>query len=332
VLTLSPELLLQKGRFSTGQKLPLVIQPTQDGVDLCAWIANYGRSLQDELYRHGAILFRGFSLFTANDFHKFVQVAAREPLAYKERSSPRTEIDKNIYTSTDYPADQSIFPHNENSYAVSFPSKLFFWCEHPADEGGETPLVDTRNVYQLVAPPIRFKFEEKGWMLVRNFTGRFGLSWQKAFQTEDRASVEEYCLRSDIQWEWLSEDRLRTRQVRPAVGIHPVTKEKVWFNHAAFFHVTTINASLRTKLCAEYAEEDLPNNTYYGDGSPIPDGVVEALRQAYMKEMVLFPWQAGDTIVVDNMLTAHARRPFKGRRRILFAMSEPLSWPEIESA
>jgi alpha-ketoglutarate-dependent taurine dioxygenase len=33
------------------------------------------------------------------------------------------------------------------------------------------------------------------------------------------------------------------------------------------------------------------------------------------------PWQAGDILVVDNMLACHGRMPFSGPRKILLAMA-----------
>jgi len=40
--------------------------------------------------------------------------------------------------------------------------------------------------------------------------------------------------------------------------------------------------------------------------------------------LVAFPWQPQDVMLLDNMLTAHGRAPFKGSRRILVAMAEPI--------
>lgn len=34
-----------------------------------------------------------------------------------------------------------------------------------------------------------------------------------------------------------------------------------------------------------------------------------------------FPWQPGDIMVIDNMLMAHGREPFTGKRRIIVAMT-----------
>jgi alpha-ketoglutarate-dependent taurine dioxygenase len=39
---------------------------------------------------------------------------------------------------------------------------------------------------------------------------------------------------------------------------------------------------------------------------------------------VQFTWEKGDVLMVDNMLTAHSRRPFLGERKILVGMAEPL--------
>lgn len=323
-VTISCGDLVQTGPLSPGRPLPLVIEPALEHVDLFGWAAAQRDFIQSELLRAGAILFRKFPVASVADFHLLVTKIAGEPLEYKERSSPRSQVGENIYTSTDYPSNESIFPHNEHSYSQMFPLKLFFWCDIPAQEGGETPLGDTRKIYRRIPPAISEKFEQQGWMFVRNFNSGFGLPWQTVFQTEDRAVVEEYCRKAGIQWEWRSGDRLRTRQVRPAVMKHPHTHEPVWFNHATFFHISTLKTSMGEALRAEYADDELPNNTFYGDGSPIPEEVMAVLRAAYMNEMLSFPWQAGDVVLIDNMLTAHARAPFVGPRRVLVAMADPV--------
>lgn len=70
-------------------------------------------------------------------------------------------------------------------------------------------------------------------------------------------------------------------------------------------------------------EEDLPYNTFYGDGSPIEDSVIAEIREAYQQAMIVYPWQKGDILMLDNMLTAHGRNPYSGSRKILTAMGEP---------
>jgi alpha-ketoglutarate-dependent taurine dioxygenase len=303
--------------------LPLAILPAAPGVDALSWAEANRAGIEEKLLRHGALLFRGFGLRGIESLQAFVRAVCGDLLEYRERSSPRSELADRVYTSTDYPAEQPIFPHNEHSYARRFPLKLFFFCVTPSETGGETPIGDTRRIFQRIDPEIRRRFEERGWMYVRNFHPGFGLSWRTVFQTEDRTAVEAYCREAGIEHEWRSGDRLRTRQVRPATAIHPRTGEPVWFNHATFFHVSTLPEAIREPLLRDFDEDDLPNNTWYGDGSPIEPEVVEHLRRAYLDEMVALPWQEGDLLLIDNMLTAHARNPFTGARKVVVAMADP---------
>ena len=103
---------------------------------------------------------------------------------------------------------------------------------------------------------------------------------------------------------------------------HPKTNEELWFEHAAFFHVSSLPTDVRDSLLAEFAPEDLPMNTYYGDGSAIEDSVLQEIRDAYQRTATRFDWREGDILLIDNMLTSHAREPFSGPRKIVVAMAE----------
>jgi alpha-ketoglutarate-dependent taurine dioxygenase len=166
-------------------------------------------------------------------------------------------------------------------------------------------------------------------MYVRNFGDGFGLAWQDVFQTADKQAVERHCRAKGIETEWKEGDRLRTRAVRRALARHPKTGELVWFNHATFFHLSTLEPTVRQALLEEFEESELPTNTYYGDGSAIDPEVLEQLRAAYDAEIVRFPWQEGDLLMLDNMLVAHGRAPFSGPRQILVGMAEPVSEDQV---
>jgi len=312
-----------------GKTLPLMVQPLMPGINLAEWAANQANFIQQCLSETGAILFRNFKVRNAAEFEQVVKAAsASELLPYKERSSPRSKVEGNVYTSTDYPSDQSIFLHNENSYQHTWPLKIFFYCALPAQQGGETPIADTRRIFMRIPGHIKERFIEKQWRYVRNFNGRFGLPWQTVFQTEDKAKVEEYCRNNGIEVEWKG-DRLKTWAIRPAVVKHPRTGAELWFNHATFFHVTTLSPSVRDVFLATIKEEDLPTNTYYGDGSPIEPETLDELRRIYEEETVAFPWQEGDILMLDNMRAAHGRAPYVGPRKILVGMTEPFSRTDL---
>ncbi|HEY0735646.1 MAG TPA: TauD/TfdA family dioxygenase [Herpetosiphonaceae bacterium] len=322
-LNTTQEALIKTSALTPDQTLPLVVEPALEGVDLIEWATSHRDWLTQQIHTHGGILFRGFAIDRPEQLERFVTAASGELLEYRERSSPRSQVVGNIYTSTDHPPDQTIFLHNENSYQTTWPLQIFFCCTIPAQTGGETPIADVRKVYQRIDPAIRQRFADKQVMYVRNFGGGVGLSWQTVFQTSDRAAVDEYCRHAGITTEWREGDRLRTRRVGPAIGQHPVTGEQVWFNHATFFHVTTLEPQIQAALLAQFQPEELPNNTYYGDGTPIEDEVMAALRAAYEQETVIFPWQRGDVLMLDNMLVAHGRSPFTGSRQVLVGMAHP---------
>jgi alpha-ketoglutarate-dependent taurine dioxygenase len=306
--------------------IPFVIEPAVEGVDGLEWLAGARQQIESWLTEHRALLFRGFGIDSVDKFDRLVAATSTgEKLEYRDRSTPRHTVGNGVYVSTIYPQDQQINPHNEGTYWMKWALKIYFCSLKVPEQGGETPIVDVRNVLHRIDPEIRESFRRKQVLYLRNYNDGFGLPWQDVFQATDRAEVEEYCKSNGISYEWKDGDRLRTRQVRPAIRRHPRTGEEVWFNHAAFFHITSQEPGMREALLAELGEEDLPYNTYYGDGTPIEPEVAEHLRAAYREEMVLFPWQPGDVMLLDNMSIAHARTPYKGAREVIVAMTEPVS-------
>jgi len=233
-------------------------------------------------------------------------------MEYKYKSTPRTHIGSNIYTSTEYPADQEIPMHNEMSYASSWPQKIAFYCHTAAPEGGATPIADSRKIYQHMPSDIRQQFEQKKVMYVRHY-GVLDLKWQDVFQTTDKDEIAAFCERSGIQYEWLEDEGLKTWQVCDAVQQHPVTGEWVWFNQAHLFHVSALDAAVRSNLLAMMPEDQLPRNACFGDGTPISDAVIHQINDVYKQHSVVFPWQDGDLLVLDNMHTAENPMPGRGR-------------------
>jgi alpha-ketoglutarate-dependent taurine dioxygenase len=322
---ISAESLVECRPLIEGSLLPLLISPRVQGLDLTAWAAGQRTFIAESLLRHAGILFRGFTVERPDQLEAIIHAVSGEALEYRERSSPRSNVEGRIYTSTDYPPSYPIFLHNENSYQSVWPLKIFFFCQQPAATGGETPIADCRRVLAGIHPEVRDRFVAKGWMYVRNFGDGLGLDWRTVFQTSDKEAVAEHCRRTGIEVEWKADDRLRTRAVRPAMTPHPRTGEPLWFNHATFFHVSSLPQEIREALLAEFQNEELPANTYYGDGSPIEPATLDHLRELYDRETVRFPWQKGDVLLLDNMMAAHGRAPYSGARKILVGMAEPVS-------
>lgn len=313
--------LIRERLLDPERSLPLLIEPATHGVSLPDWAARNREFIRQRLQRHGGILFRGFNLSAIDEFELLLKSLAGELLEYSYRSTPRTQVSGRIYTSTEYPAHQTIPLHNEMSYTRNWPMLLGFFCVEVAPEGGETPIADSRRVFNRIDPDIRNMFARKSVMYVRNYGEALDLPWQDVFQTEDRGEVEAYCRNSGIEFEWKSNNELRTTQVCQATAMHPDTGEQVWFNQAHLFHISSLEAQVRESLLSSSGGEP-PRNACYGDGSPLEPAALEAIRAAYDEETVVFPWGQRDVLLLDNMLAAHGRRPYRGARKIVVGMGQ----------
>ncbi len=67
---------------------------------------------------------------------------------------------------------------------------------------------------------------------------------------------------------------------------------------------------------AAVAPDDQAMDCTYGDGAPIPDQDMEALRDAIWKNLIAFQWQRGDVLAIDNRAISHGRMPYQGPRNI----------------
>ena len=315
--------------LEASQSLPVVVEPTNAKTDPFGWVSDHKALIEQKLLLHGAVLFRGFNIDTIETFRRLINPLITEAMRHPEMIAGRQEVGDAVYTPTKYPPDRQIAPHNEHSASLTFPGRLAFWCQVPAERGGETPIIDTRKVYKRLDPRVRDKFERLGWMLVRNYHDLPERRWQTVFQTESRAEVEAYCTENKVHCEWTPRNQLRTRRVLPAVMRHPVTGDLSWFNHVTFFHVTTLPPRIQSFIRSTYREEDFPNNTYYGDGSSIDADTIRTLQDAYRSETVSFPWLRGDVLLIDNIATAHARNSFTGPRQILVSLANPITRNDV---
>ncbi|MFB2879415.1 TauD/TfdA family dioxygenase [Floridanema aerugineum] len=310
--------------LNTDSSLPLVVSPAMDGVNLTSWASQQRSWIESSLYQYGGLLFRGFRIDSTDDFVQFIQATSQgELLEYIYRSTPRTQLQDKVYTSTEYPADQFISMHNENAYSTSWPMKIWFCCLQPALQGGETLVADSRKVFQRIDPAVRQKFAEKKVMYIRNY-GDIDLSWQEVFQTNDRSDVEAYCRQAGIEFEWNGE-KLRTSQVCQAIASHPKTGDQVWFNVAHIFHISNFAEDIQKSLLSVFQPEDMPRHACYGDRQPMEVSTLNEIRAAYQAETIAIKWQKGDILMLDNMLVAHGRKPFTGARQVVVGMAEPYS-------
>ncbi|RMH92928.1 TauD/TfdA family dioxygenase [Lysobacter pythonis] len=322
---------LQVSCVDAARRFPLLVEPVETGSSIENAIADIGRLTDRLLYRHAGMLFRGFSVADLNVFDGFVRSFGHPPISYEFGSSQRSMLTKGVYTSTEFPKNRSIPLHNEQAYTTAWPMKIWLHCVIASPVGGETPVADSRRIYERIDPAIRERFERMHLLYVRNYGTGMDLSWQQTFGTESRGDVENFCHENGINVQWINDKQLRTEQLVQGTAWHPVTKVPVWFNQAHLFHASSQGAEVMAMLLDILGDaRNLPRHVFYGDGTPLEDSVLEHIRGVMAEESVKFPWRPGDIVMLDNMLAAHAREPFEGERKVVVSLAEPFSLDELE--
>lgn len=307
--------------------LPTLVVPAGEGSSveqLVAWVEENREQILSELRQHGALLFRGFGFADLDGFESFSRALCPAlQSSYAGGNSPRHRVAGSVFTSTEYPKGERISLHNEASYLKEMPRVIMFYCHLPATSGGQTPVADCRKILAGIREDVRRRFIEKKVRYINNLHGGDGVgrSWQQAFESEDRAAVEQRLRADGYDYQWRPDGSLRTSMVCEAVARHPVTGEESWINQAEQWHPSGLAPRTRRALQSIMSEEDFPHNATFGDGSPMAETDLEHIREVMRAEERVFEWQAGDVLVCDNLLVAHGRQPYEGERRVLVSLA-----------
>lgn len=300
--------------------------------DAVAWATAHRDRIEESVQRCGAVLIRGFAITSATEFRAVCAAIRPDLRNYAGGDSPRTGVADQVYTSTEYPAHLEVYLHNELSYAGWSPDRLFFCCLIPSETGGETHLADGREILGALDPAVRGRFEARGVTYLQHLWDASGVpgigkSWQETFETGDRAAVERYLDGAGMRFDW-TRLGLRTAADHPAILNHPVTGERCWHNQADQWHrgIPGVKVSFGRSGTGGYdahtaGVETLGNHVTYGDGSEIDVEDLMHVRSVSHTCEAKFSWQAGDVLVIDNVLAMHGRKPFTGPRRVLAAMA-----------
>jgi hypothetical protein len=306
-----------------GEPFPFVMRCETRGSDLTAaatWVAAHRDELVNKAARHGAVLFRGFPLLTAEDFDAFVAAFHLPNFPYYESLSNavRTNRTPRVFTANEAPPSVQILLHHEMAQTPIHPSRLFFFCEQPAAEGGATPLCRSDFLWEWLAvrrPDFARDCEQKGLRYSNVMPAEddpasgMGRSWQGTLRAATSKEAERRLANLGYSWDWLPDGCLRvTTPILPAIRTLP-NGRKSFFNQ------------LTAAFCGwKDSRNDPAKAITYGDGTPLDrDAVITA---AEIGDDLSFDlnWQRGDVVLVDNYVTMHGRRTFSGTRKVLASL------------
>jgi len=295
-------------------------------------------SLEKQLLKHGAILFRGFPLKGAAEFDEFIRCFHHwKDLSYEESLSMavRLPVMGRVCTTNEGKRGGMVF-HHEQAQTPRWPSKLMFYCETPATTGGGTgvcPSAEVLTKLEAKYPEFVQKLEAKGvkysayLRALPDPSKGVGRGWRQFFgkPVETKEEVEERMVELGYTWEWQDEDLLRcTSPVLKAVCVAPGTTTRVYFNQLP---ATLANAKDWTDRSGGWDDSNitglLDRFLTFGDGSIFNAADCTALQysRALTEECAIeLFWEQGDVGLLDNYLVMHARREFEGPRRVLASL------------
>lgn len=239
-------------------------------------------------------------------------------------STPRSKVKGKTLTATEYPSPRVIPLHTEMAYMSSWPRFIAFHSIQAAPEGGETTICDIERVSADLGPRLK-PFHDKGVTYRRTFQKGLDVAWRQAFQTEKREDVEKVARRHGMKLRWLDDDTLQTSHTAQGA----VTAEDgriLYFNQSHLFHPSALEPNVRSALEKTLGDR-LPRNATYGDGSPIADADLDAVRGAFEAHQTGMRWRDGDILILDNMRFAHGRMPFSGPRRLHVSLARLVETP-----
>jgi len=283
--------------------------------------ARTNRAKYVDLVEHcGAVLFRGLPLRTDRDFDRFIEAFGLPNFAYDDSLSNAVRVNRTprVFTANEAPPEVTIFLHHEMAQTPVYPSKLFFFCEKPAEVGGATPLCRSDVLWRRLSsacPEFARNCVERGLRYsnvmpgAHDFNSGMGRSWQSTLKAATREDAERRLAKMGYAWQWLNDDCLRVTT--------PVLR--------AVYDLPDGRRSFFNQLIAAYrgwkdVRNDPAQAVTFGDGSPLDGDAVTAACEIADELTFDMPWQAGDVVLIDNLVAMHGRRTFGGTRKVLASL------------
>ncbi|HEX2252554.1 MAG TPA: TauD/TfdA family dioxygenase [Thermoanaerobaculia bacterium] len=277
------------------------------------------------LREHGAVLFRGFA-GGRDGFLAVSEALSRDFSTYRGGFfHDRKPVDGNatLLTVTGAEEGYAVPLHGEMYYNDRRPGLLWFHCERPAAEGGETTLADGEEVWRRLGEESRRLFTGRRVTYRRRLADG---AWQEHFQTADPAAAAALC----------AEGPTRFRH-DPATGevtteltdwaVHPGRsgERDTFINNVVALYLGELSSQRGTlpPSVRHLGAGRFPMVVRMEDGAPVPGRAIKELLEIHRRHAVAVRWQAGDFLVVDNTRVLHGRLAHSGGRQVTVRLADP---------
>ncbi|WP_282792785.1 TauD/TfdA family dioxygenase [Streptomyces sp. CC224B] len=255
--------------------------------------------IQNIYKESGALIFRGFDISDPRRMHEF---AAKFSTRFnRDRLRPTVE-GSDGYVQAVLEGMGFVEPHSEQANSPFRPDALWFCCETPSKDGGETLLWDGVRVWERLGAELRDVFETKK---IRFFQRYEKDKWQLFLGGQ--ATLD---------------DLERTLTGLDGVSYHVTDDESVYLEYVCSAVVDTRYGKHRAfanSLMTEH-ENTLGDAMAFDDGTPISRAVdLSRVNDVIMGVTEEIAWQPGDLAFIDNSRYLHGRNAYTDPNRRIFS-------------
>lgn len=296
---------------------PLLVennQPLNQGA-LTAILGENKSVIESKLKQAGAILFRGFPVKDADAFDAFVRALGYESFTYKESLSNAVRINytERVFTANEAPPNVEIYLHHEMAQTPVSPSRILFFCQSSAQQGGATPICRSDLLYRELeqkAPKFTARLRDLGVKYTSSMPEEDnaghgqGRGWRGTLSVDSLEEAEAKLKELGYSWSWI--DGVGLRVTTPALP--------------AVLDLGDGQASFYNQLIAAYlgwdgVKENPSSCLNFGDGSPMQKEDLQLASKLAQNHTYELDWKDADVVVVDNHRVMHGRKPYSGDRK-----------------
>ena len=255
-------------------ELPHVVSADVPGQALSELTSAHRPMLRARLATHGAVLLRGFQPAGTDGLRRFAEDFSGEPATGVLRALLPAHLDRRRGLHLhrlpagpgDLPAQRELLPVLLAPHALlPVPGAPDDPRRHPA---GRHPPVSTRSL----DPAVREEFERRGWSVVRNFHPGFGVPWTARLRhrrPDEPSQTTAAATRSRSSGSARGSSGPGPCAARYARTPTPASRCGSTTSPSSTTPRSPRRSARASSCC--FPLEDLPCNTYYGDGGAIPD-------------------------------------------------------------
>ena len=303
------------------QLFPLVINSPNDSLqECCNWAKEIAGELSDAAFNHGAVLIKGLPLTTPGHFDLIIRSFGLPNFSYAESMSNahRINFTDRVFSANEAPSDITIFLHHEMAQTPMYPSKLFFFCQTTAKAGGATPICRSDILWNRLKdlhPEFAEECVKKGLRYSNVMPEKtdelsgMGRSWKNTLNSNNRNEAETKLNKLGYTWEWKPNGDLKaTTPTLPAV-------RNLEDGRFSFF-----NQLIAAFKGWKDTRNNLKNAVTFGDGTILDSMKIESASNIADEITFDINWEKGDILLIDNYVSMHGRRTFKGERKVLASL------------